>query len=49
MLLSFFFFVCLFVFCKKLYCFHLVQGLREGSKVLTSCPVVAERDFRQKP
>ena len=46
MLLSF----CLFVFCcKKLYCFHLVQGLREGSKVLTSCPVVAERDFRQKP
>ena len=42
-LLFFFYFFC----CKKLYCFHLVQGLREGSRVLKSCLVAGERGFRQ--
>ena len=32
--LSRFFFFC----CKKLYCFHMVQGLREGSRVLKKLP-----------
>ena len=42
-MLGHFFFLC----CKTLYRFHLVQGLREGSRVLKSCLVAAERGFRQ--
>ena len=42
---NFFFFFCY----QKLYCFHLVQGLGEGSRMLKSCLVAAERGFRQKP
>ena len=48
--LELFFFLSFFLFffcCKKLYCFHLVQGLREGSRMLKSCLVAAERGFRQ--
>jgi len=42
--------VVFFLFCyKKLYCFHLVQGLGEVSRWLTSCLVAVERGFRQKP
>ena len=39
----------LFCCCKKLYCFHLVQGLEEGSRVVKNCLVAEERGFRQKP
>ena len=34
LLFIYLFFIC----CKKLYCFHMVQGLREGSRVLKKLP-----------
>ena len=43
-------FFLLLLFCnKKLYCFHLVQGLGKSPEWLTRCLAAVERGFRQKP